>query len=68
MKNIIALAFVCVGLGFDANGGQILDVVLSLCFFFGSIYLVKPAASALIAISTSVFPAKFAHSVKRSRR
>lgn len=70
MKHIIALALVCLGLGVDANGNQNLDVALSLCFFFGSIYLARPAANALLSISAAVFPAKQAAGlkVKRSRR
>lgn len=68
MKYVTALALVCLGLGVDANGNQNLDIALSLCFFFGSIFLARPAATALLSISSAAFPAKVAAGLKRTRR
>lgn len=67
MKNVIALAMVCLGLGLDANGNHNLEIALSLSFFFGAIFLVRPASNALLAISSAVFPVKQPAGMKRTR-
>lgn len=68
MKQAIALLAVCLGLGMESNGNQNLDIALSLSFFFGSIYLARPAATVLLSISAAVFPAKKPAAMKRTLR
>lgn len=65
MKHIIALLLVCAGLGIDANGNQNMEIVLSLCFLFGSLALAKPAIGFLSSTTAALIPFKVPAGMKR---
>ena len=63
---VIALILVSMGAGVDAEDTSYLAVAMSLCLFFGSVMLARPAISMLSLAAAKYMPVKA--TPKRARR